>query len=125
MQFKLGDAVYDYRSGWGNVTKIRSNNYTYPVVVDFGGNINDVEYTECGKFNKDDINPTLSFTEYTLQGFSQERPIELPEVGEEIMVSDNGVNWIIKKFKEYQKRFDDYPIHVESGSNYKFFKRLR
>ena len=73
--FKVGDRVFDYAYGWGKVTGIegcKALKVTFEHIDDFGKNIR-LLYNEQGKeiLSK---NITLSFTEYTLQGFSQERP---------------------------------------------------
>lgn len=75
--FKVGDKVFDIRCGWGEVIKYEID-LSYPVQVRTknGG----VEgYTHDGKVYSSDLNTVLSFKEYTLQGFSQERPIEFED----------------------------------------------
>lgn len=71
--FKVGDKVYCSEYGWGEVERS-----VYPTEC-------------CVKFN----NTTrfvrtqyLSFTEYTMQGFSQERPIDYAQ-----MAKDKTVGW--------------------------------
>lgn len=124
--FKVGDKVYCVIYGWGKVTDI-SPEVSFPIEVTFG--VDGVErrcYTLDGKFDYNS-QPTLSFTEYTLNGFSQERPIELPELGEEIMVSDDGKTWVIGIFIEYASQYN-YPVGVEMKGDrhyYLYFKRLR
>jgi hypothetical protein len=63
-----------------------------------------------------------------LQGFSQERPIELPEVGEEIMVSlGGGKHWVLGTFIEYRPTYQ-FPVVVSidgQEEDYAYFKRLR
>lgn len=86
-QFKKGDKVFVYPLGWGEY-ELEGISFSQ---VNFSGDILIVR------------NELISFTEYTLQGFSQERPIELPEVGEEIMVSEDGVTWLLRNFKEFKK----------------------
>lgn len=114
--FKKGDKVFDYAYGWGEVTEIRPIN-KYPISVGFGELIE--RYTFDGRFYEDSPQ-TLSFTEYTLNGFSQERPVELPEIGEEIMVSNTKDNWLLREVKEITNG------KVYAGSNYwDYFKRLR
>ena len=100
--FKVGDKVYCCIYGHGVV---KSVDYTesYPLFVDFGYDTNN--YTFDGKLD-DCCKPTLSFTEYTLQGFSQERPIVLPEVGELCLVRDyNYEDWNLRMFLNYEKGF--------------------
>ncbi|GIM52013.1 hypothetical protein CAPN004_10430 [Capnocytophaga cynodegmi] len=62
--FKKGDRVFDIRFGWGKVIKEEKGK----IEVDFP------RKQCCAFYNKSNI-ATLSFTEYTLQGHSQERPI--------------------------------------------------
>lgn len=74
--FRKGDRVYDATFGWGTVAAI--NNATLlPITVKFERD--KIFYTIDGKTYPTAIRPTLSFTEYTLQGFSQERPIDYTE----------------------------------------------
>lgn len=72
--FKVGDKVFDYSFGWGKVIDVTEEIW-YPVEVMFEGEISKVMYTKEGKRSLEENEPVLSFTEYTLQGFSQERPI--------------------------------------------------
>jgi hypothetical protein len=83
--FRVGDKVFDIHYGWGVVDKI-CDTWDYPVYVKFLKDI--ISYTLYGEVYSN-MAPTLSFTEYTLQGFSQERPVVLPEVGELVLVRDN------------------------------------
>jgi hypothetical protein len=86
MIFKKGDKVYDHAYGWGEVCEHSCGELS--VCVDF-------EDVEIGYHSKGCLEigfkPTLSFTEYTLEGFSQERPKEpLPfKVGDVVYVSDD------------------------------------
>jgi len=77
--FKVGDKVFDIRYGWGIVSEI-CQDLLFSISVDF-------DYDNCFSytFNKIFYNrnlPFLSFTEYKLEGFSQERPEELPKKGQ-------------------------------------------
>ena len=78
--FKIGDRVFDIRYGWGKVT-ICADTILYPIGVQFDEDDSQevILYTEDGKGHLCDKQPLLSFTEYTLQGFSQERPINYEE----------------------------------------------
>jgi len=69
--FKVGDKVYDISWGWGEVYSIPEFE-GYTMLVKFGVILKG--YQLDGRNNKSDKVPVLSFTEYTLQGFSQERP---------------------------------------------------
>lgn len=74
--FKVGDKVFDYSYGWGKVLEILNRaEYSYAIVVGFNK-----DYFEKHRYSNLGIemrryHPTLSFTEYSLEGFSQERPI--------------------------------------------------
>ena len=124
--FRVGDKVFDIRYGWGFVESI---DLTGTVYLPIGINFSDVieSYRLDGRTLEFDDVPLLSFTEYTLNGFSLERPIELPEVGEEIMVSDcfgdpDG-EWFLRTFKSYKPTLE-YPVETNSGE-FRTFKRLR
>jgi hypothetical protein len=90
MIFKKGDRVYDHAYGWGNVI-MDDDGDIFPVIVEF--NCIEEDYTlEGNLYTESNHPPTLSFTEYTLEGFSQERPKEeLPfKVGDVVYASDDG-----------------------------------
>lgn len=71
--FKIGDRVFDIQYGWGEVIDIKlSHNNPLKVKFEHGGMCN---YTSDGYYYNTDLVPSLSFTEYELKGFSQERPI--------------------------------------------------
>jgi hypothetical protein len=77
--FKEGDKVYCILHGWGEVIYADYDD-------DFGIHVRFSE-SEEESFTTDGRlylggTPVLSFTEYTLSGFSQERPEELPNVGD-------------------------------------------
>jgi hypothetical protein len=110
--FKIEDKVYHYKYGWG-------------VVTNFSQALIRVNFKDKPKYLAID-NELISFTEYTLQGFSQERPIELPEVGELCLVRDyNENNWQLKKFSEYYPS-DNYPYRVGANrTGYKQLKRIK
>jgi hypothetical protein len=118
--FKVGDKVYCCIHGHGVVTSV---DYTesYPLFVNFGYDTNN--YTFDGKLY-DDCKPTLSFTEYTLQGFSQERPIKLPEVGELCLVRDeDNEGWRAVIFRKYLPS-EEYPYKSDKYG-YKQLKRIK
>lgn len=96
--FKKGDKVFHYHYGWGTIKSI-----SYHLMEDYPLNINfckqgDVCFTKDGRelfFEK----PSLSFTEYKLDGFSQERPENLPKLGEVVWVRDrDNEDWIVRHF---------------------------
>ena len=99
--FKVQDKVYCCVYGHGVIKNIYDSGI-YPIEV-FFNNENENYYTLDGRLY-DYSNPTLSLTEYTLQGFTQEKPIQLPEVGELCLVrNDDNENWLACKFIEYSK----------------------
>lgn len=71
--FKAGDRVFDIRYGWGKI--IDKNNGAIGVQFDDDDSQEAIIYTNDGKRTLGEETPLLSFMEYTLQGFSQERPI--------------------------------------------------
>ena len=72
--FQIGDRVFDIRYGWGKVT-ICADTILYPIGVQFDEDDSQevILYTEDGKVHLGDNKPVLSFTEYTLKGFSHKR----------------------------------------------------
>ena len=96
--FKKGDKVFDIRFGYGEVTN-DSDNYRYPVSVMF----KEVKksYTFDGRYLIGE-HKLLSLTEYTLEGFSQERPCEFKD-GDAVWVRTGSHNeWRPRIFKEYR-----------------------
>ena len=83
--FKKGDRVFHYHYGWGSVEVTGE-----PIVeklsvsVNFA-NKNRIWFTFDGREYYDE-RPSLSFTEYRLEGFSQNRPEELPNKGDIVWV---------------------------------------
>ena len=77
--FEKGDRVFDYLKGWGEIVHLYSDNWeevddNYTVcVVKFDSS------KEIIHFTKYLATKTLSFTEYTLQGFTQEKPVNYEE----------------------------------------------
>lgn len=119
--FKEGDKVYCCIHGHG-VVKAVFNESKYGVIVNFGYETEG--YTLDGRLYTE-RNPTLSFTEYTFQGFSQERPIILPEVGEFCLVRDGDDNtWIAKKFLSYDSG-TSFSFITDNGIGYRQMKRIK
>lgn len=116
--FKVGDRVYDIVWGWGVVTSdLGINN----IEIKFDSNIYQ-SFRKDGRYA--DGSPTLSFTEYTLQGFTQERPIVLPEVGELCLTrDDDDEGWKAVVFKEYLPSHE-YP-YKSDRLGYKQMKRIK
>ncbi|MDO4728395.1 MAG: hypothetical protein Q4B43_05240 [Bacteroidota bacterium] len=101
--FKAGDRVFHYNYKWGEVIKTYSKELAYRgigVLVAFDG-AGQVAFEDKGL-------SSLSFTEYTLQGFSQERPI-------------NWNDYIGKWGKFWNDKYDSFVIGKLSFFNGKQF----
>lgn len=125
--FKVGDRVYHIDYGWGVVFEIlNSGNTQYPIGVRFDNEEVSEYFLPNGGLFTYSKNRSLSFTEYTLQGFSQERPIELPGVGELCLVR-NGDNheWLLREFLRYDKNALHTPYIVKGGVGYRQMKRIK
>jgi hypothetical protein len=106
--FKKGDKVFDHAYGWGEVVKVEYVG-DYPTRVAFLGNKE--WYTFEGKICLEDITPTLSFTEYTLEGFSQVRPKEpLPFNKGDVCYfrSKDDVVWVTNVFEKLRECSNKY-----------------
>lgn len=103
MIFKKGDKVYDHLYGWGEVNEasIRDNFLS----VEFE---NGVERFYSIDGCTLDAKPTLSFTEYTLEGFSQERPEELPEKWQLVYVRDGDYDDDAWHMRYFSHKAGDY-----------------
>jgi hypothetical protein len=115
--FKEGDKVFDIQYGWGIVKRIDFD-ANYPIFCRFDN------YKQCysidGKIISGAI-PTLSFTEYTLEGFSQERPEPLPKPGDIVWVRSNPRGkWHPSHFikKENKKYFASINYHWYNMESY-------
>lgn len=87
--FKVGDRVFHIQNGWGTIVYSPRDEY---YLVDFDDNSTQFWYSKSN-------NKVLSFTEYTLEGFSQERPEELPKKGDIVWVRDyKNEEWKITHF---------------------------
>lgn len=98
--FKKGDKVYDSMLGWGEIINFNYLKWYFEVLFDTGTSI---YYDENGALydyeNRNQFKPTLSFTEYTLEGFSLERPEEMPNIGDVVWGKSNLNNdWWIGHF---------------------------
>lgn len=85
--FKEGDRVYFHVYGWGKIFDIDLS-----IGVKF-------ESLESSIYFNEGFLKALSFTEYTLEGFSQERPEELPKKGQIVWGRDEDYqSWHIYHF---------------------------
>ncbi len=104
--FKKGDKVFCYMfGGWGEVIEEYDVN-----AIQCSFSNGNAYLTKDGRYlHLKGIPPILSFTEYTLNGFSQERPEELPKKGDIVWVRDEFPSkWIIGHF--LQKVNDKYIV---------------
>lgn len=100
--FKKGDRVFHIHYGWGIIKLVDSDVGEYSVGVSFDLDEN-CWFTHDGR-ELNGEKPTLSFTEYTFEGFSQERLEELPDVGQVVWVRKIFPSeWIIGHFREKKK----------------------
>lgn len=124
----IGRTVYDtVNYGEGIITNIHDNG-DYPVEVKTHNGIK-LYYTIEGKLSKGFKAPTLSFTPYTLQGYTNEIPRSLPEYFEKILVSNDNINWIEKYFNA---KIDDKIITADTenvliakNETFKYYKRFK
>ena len=102
--FKEGDRIFHHNLGWGIIYNIK-NEGQFPIKVHFDNRMQE-SFTLCGKDTQISKVPSLSFTEYDFVngGFSQERPIEIPNRGEIVWVKgDINPRWIISHFIKYEE----------------------
>jgi len=121
--FKVGDRVYHIEYGWGEVVETY-NGISFPILVEFA---NDLVYsfTLDGREITESKQPMLSFTEYTLQGFSQERLVVLPEVGELCLVRNaDDEEWKAIRFFKYCSNYD-CPYVSKNRISYLQLKRIK
>ena len=117
--FKKGDKVYCVLYGWGRVLGVDDVG-TYPVTVLFDCD-EQIDYTVDGKLY-DDSFPTLSFTKYTLKGFSQ---VKLPQVGELCLVRDfDDDRWQLRTFTKYNQ-YKEVPYVVDDIYCFRQIKRVK
>lgn len=110
--FKTGDRVFVYGFGWG-VIQQQQDDIGLSLITFKTGN-------EAGKTQA--IHSSLvSFTEYTLQNFSQERPINYEEyIGKWGMFRDRGFKrFIIDKLKSVNP-YEDRRFCAETNTAYYF-----
>ena len=116
--FEKGDRVFDYIKGWGEIVHTYSDNWeevedNYTVcVVKFDSS------EELEHFTKYLATKMLSFTEYTLQGFTQEKPVNYEEyIGKwgRFWDSDKDILLIGKLLAYDNTENEGYPFENEFG----------
>nr|DAY16264.1 MAG TPA: hypothetical protein [Caudoviricetes sp.] len=116
--FEKGDRVFDYIKGWGEIVHTYSDNWeevddNYTVCVVRFDSSEELEH-----FTKYLATKTLSFTEYTLQGFTQEKPMNYEEyVGKwgKFWDSDKDILLIGKLLAYDNTENEGYPFENEFG----------
>lgn len=111
--FREGDKVYNFSLGWLTIKRFEK-------VVD-GVNFYKVEGF-IGLVSED----ALSFTEYTLQNFSQERPINWNDyVGQFGFFKDREYEeGVLGELTRYSVNGDKYPFSKRGGDVYSYFTPL-
>ena len=116
--FKKGDTVY-WGQLKGEVTEY--NDVDYPLKVIFKNGRNDF-FTFDGRYDEE-YPKVISFTPYTLEGFSQERPCEL-EDGDPVWVRNGDYDgWFAAVFKGYDKGL--YFIHITKNGCANGYKQCK
>lgn len=105
--FEKGDRVFDYLKGWGEIVHLYSDNWEEV----------DDNYTVCvvrfesseglELFTKYLATKMLSFTEYTLQGFTQEKPVNYDDY-----IGKWGKFWVNKEKTVAIGKLCDYKPHA-------------
>ena len=121
--FKRGDKVFHYAYKWGKVIKTREEAYKGETIV-----VVAFEDKEAGMVNFQGRGILLlSFTEYTLQGFSQERPIDWNDyVGKWGKFTDIGDEDVVisKLTRVMNMKKEAYPFVSSDGNYYEHFECL-
>lgn len=112
--FKVGDTVYQWQYGKGEVSKTYDGG-DFPIVVKFDSGLI-TTFTVDGRYSTGQ-QPPLSFTPYDLVngGFSQERPLPDIEVGALVYVRDGQV-WEMRYFSHFDKNGDIRCFHGQRKS---------
>lgn len=124
--FKVGDRVFDIRFGWGTVVD-DNRCLLYPIGVQFDRDDSQeiIVYTNNGISNISEEFSLLSFTEYTLQGFTQERPVDYEDyIGKWgkfwAVIKDVGIqNTVIGHLSDYNENdIEGFPFACEETGGY-------
>jgi hypothetical protein len=122
--FKKGDNVFHAAYGWGKVMSIdEEEKLECPVEVEFY-NWGCETFTDEGR-TMPGYPMVLSFTEYTLEGFSLERPEEMPNKGDIVWVRDGKkFNWEVYHFLKHIPNAT-YPYMVAQDCNEDNFEAFK
>ena len=112
--FEVGDKVFDYRYGWGEVVEDIEFCDIYPVMVRF--KYRNVFYTLDG-CREISIGPSLSFKEYNFVsgGLTHERPEVEIEPGTLVYVKDENEQWFVRFYSH--KNCGKHYVFVNQGSS--------
>lgn len=118
--FRVGDRVFDHRFGWGEVTYVYSIKKVKDAYNSFNCEVKFDKYTDEKPFIYTDHGAltALSFTEYTLQGFTQEKPVNYEEyIGKwgKFLDSDKDILLIGKLLGYDNTEYEGYPFENEFG----------
>lgn len=129
--FKVGDRVFDHRFGWGEVTYVYSIKKVKDAYNSFNCEVKFDKYTDEKPFIYTDHGAltALSFTEYTLQGFTQEKPMNYDDyIGKWGKFWDNGENAVIVgklcNYYQYQTHHFRVRTHDDEVGFYTNFEPL-
>ena len=117
--FEKGDRVFDIRFGWGKVVD-DNRACLFPIGIQFDDDDSQevIVYTDDGKLSLGEESPLLSFTECTLQGFSQEKPVNYEKyIGKwgRFWDSDKDILLIGKLLAYDNTENEGYPFENEFG----------
>ncbi len=125
--FKKGDKVFcHYFGGWGVVENIYLKNIVFPIRCSFP--LGNGSFTEDGRFYSEGP-PMLSFTEYTIEGFSQERPEPAPKPGDVVWVRNTEYDsWKITYFRKFNSdatsRYGCNPRNSSDSMSLSYYRYL-
>ena len=120
--FKEGDREYHFLYGWGDVIEILDDDNQFWVRIQFDKKAKGFEDNFREGF-------LVSFTEYTLEGFSQELPEPLPKPGDIVWVRDTEYDsWMITYFRRFNddatKRYGANPRNSADSLSIYYYKYL-
>ena len=112
--FKVGDKVFNYQYGWGTINEELTK---YILVLFDNCKSVSIPFSKDGKETSRSERPTLSFTEYTLEGFSQERPRPL-EVPIPLKVENVDIKKLWNTCEDFISFLDSDEYHDDKIENY-------
>ena len=112
--FKVGDRVFNYQYGWGTINEELTK---YILVLFDNCKSVSIPFAKDGKETSRSERPTLSFTEYTLEGFSQERPRPL-EVPIPLKVENVDIKKLWNTCEDFISFLDSDEYHEDKIENY-------